>query len=152
MSLMIIENGTIRYKNFYIKPNTKSFSMLNYNGLSLDTIMSAPTLSEVWSSIAPFFTNKNIAVYYAPFQLEALQSALNYNHIEFPTMKSFTDLYDIANKLWPSLHSHSLDAIGSKFDLFYNPKNISTGHSICNYLLEYTFENRPKLLTYLETK
>lgn len=62
MTLMIIENGTIRYKNFYIKPNTKSFSMLNYNGLSLDTIMSAPTLSEVWSSIAPFFTNKNIAV------------------------------------------------------------------------------------------
>lgn len=149
MSLMIVENSTIKYKSFYIKPNTKSFSMLDYNGLSLDTIMSAPTLSEIWASILPYITDKNIAVYYAPFQLESLQKALEYSHIEFPNMKSFTDLYDITTKLWPRLTSHSLDNIGDKFGLSYNPKDVSTGQNICNELLEYIFDHRPKLLNYL---
>ena len=144
--LMYIENNKVECKYFPVKPSTKTFSQTNYHGISAKAVASAPTFVEVFSEIKPYIENKNVAFFHIPFHFLTFKSACEHNNIEIPNMKNIYDIYNLSYEVLPNLDSHSLNGLAEYFYTEYDPSDFSSILNINLEILEYAYENKPKLL------
>ncbi|CAH0418783.1 3'-5' exonuclease [Periweissella ghanensis] len=113
LALTVVRNDQI-VDEFYslLNPHTDfHWRNVQIHGIRATDVIDAPTFSELWPVIAPFFApDKLVIAHNAPFDNSVLKASLAANDISLPSYQSL-DTVRVAKKAFPNLSNHKLNTV-----------------------------------------
>lgn len=119
IALTVVRENKI-VDEFYslLNPNVE-FNQQNIkiNGIKASDVIDAPTFSELWPVIQPFFApDKLVVAHNAAFDNSVLKASLIRNNLSVPQFQSL-DTVKVTRNLIPKLENHKLDTVARHFDI-----------------------------------
>jgi len=120
----------IRPPVLYIRPD-----FTDIHGLTVDDVRDAPTFADIWdNSVMPFIGSLPLAAHNAAFDMDVLQSVLEYYELEVPKLRHFCTC-KMARHTWLGLESYGLTALAKHFGIVYNAHNALDDAMTCGKLV-----------------
>ena len=121
----------IRPPRLYIRPD-----FTDIHGLTVDDVKDAPSFACIWESeVREFIGGTILAAHNASFDMRVLRAVLEHYEVQIPNISYFCSC-NLARRVWPSFHSHSLGNLAKRFGISYNAHNALDDAMTCGKLVE----------------
>ena len=136
------EDGKLTGQESYlIQPpyNEYDFWNVRIHGIRPEDTENVPSLSEIWPTLKPLFSGKNLIAHNAGFDVSVLRNALDSKGIEYPSA-NYTCSMQLSRVAFPELPRHRLNEVAEHLGIEFKhhdaeQDSVACGTIACHALL-----------------
>lgn len=139
LALVVVRDNQIVDELYsLINPQTPfNYRNIQIHGIREQDVQDAPTFSELWPHLAPFFTPDSLVIAHnATFDNSVLKASLTEQAIPVPSYQSL-DTVRTSRRLAPDLPNHKLNTVAAAYaiDLHHHHNALDDAHACAEILI-----------------